>query len=51
MFLSSSKSASARAFASSVLPTPVGPKNKNEPIGLLGSCIPALERIMASVTV
>ena len=47
---SSSKRLAARAFASSVLPTPVGPKNRNEPIGLLGSLIPALERMMASVT-
>ena len=28
-------------FANSVLPTPVGPKNKKLPIGLLGSLIPA----------
>ena len=40
---------SANAFASSVLPTPVGPRNKNEPIGFVGSLIPALERIIASV--
>ena len=50
MLLSSSNRLSANAFASSVLPTPVGPKNKNEPIGFVGSLIPALERIMASVT-
>lgn len=31
---------SASAFEVSVLPTPVGPKNKNEPIGRLGSFIP-----------
>ena len=47
---SSSNSASASDFASSVLPTPVGPKNINEPIGLRGSPIPALERIIASDT-
>ncbi len=41
---------SARSFASSVLPTPVGPRNRKEPIGLVGSLIPALERRMASVT-
>ena len=40
----------ARALASSVLPTPVGPRNKKEPIGLVGSLIPALERRIASVT-
>ena len=50
MFCSSSNKASAKAFASSVLPTPVGPKKKNEPIGLVGSLIPAFERIIASVT-
>ena len=37
-------------MASSVFPTPVGPRNKKEPIGLVGSLIPALERIIASVT-
>ena len=31
----------ANDFANSVLPTPVGPKNKKLPIGLLGSLIPA----------
>ena len=50
ILLSSSNKLSAKAFASSVLPTPVGPRNKNEPIGFLGSLIPALERIIASVT-
>ena len=50
MLFSSSNSAAARLFASSVLPTPVGPKNRKEPMGLLGSLIPALERMMASVT-
>ena len=50
MLDSSSNRLAASAFASSVLPTPVGPKNRNEPIGLVGSLIPALERIIASVT-
>ena len=40
----------ASALASSVLPTPVGPRNRNEPIGFVGSLIPALERMIASVT-
>ena len=31
---------SASARASSVLPTPVGPRNRNEPIGRSGSCRP-----------
>ena len=51
MLFSLSNKASARALASSVLPTPVGPRNINDPIGLLGSWIPALERNMASHTV
>ena len=37
-------------LASSVLPTPVGPRNRKEPIGLVGSLMPALERRIASVT-
>ena len=49
-YCSSSNSAAARLFASSVLPTPVGPKNRKEPMGLVGSLIPALERMIASVT-
>src|SRR5579872_3752713 len=44
MARSSSKRNSARARASSVLPTPVGPKKMNEPIGRLGSLSPARER-------
>ena len=36
--------ASAKVFANSVLPTPVGPKNKNEPIGRRGSFKPLLAR-------
>ena len=35
---------SASALRSSVLPTPVGPRNMNEPIGRFGSCRPARER-------
>ena len=50
MLDSSSNRLAASAFASSVLPTPVGPKNRNEPIGFVGSLIPALERMIASVT-
>ena len=33
-----------KAFESSVLPTPVGPKNKKEPLGRLGSDKPARAR-------
>ena len=35
---------SARAFASSVFPTPVGPRKMNEPIGRFGSLSPARAR-------
>jgi len=41
---------SASAFESSVLPTPVGPKNRNEPIGLLGSFSPTLPLRIAFAT-
>ena len=41
---------SASALHSSVLPTPVGPINKNEPLGRLGSDNPALERRIALLT-
>ena len=41
---------SARAFASSVLPTPVVPRKMNEAIGRFGSCSPARERLTASLT-
>ena len=41
---------SASALQSSVLPTPVGPRNRNEPIGRCGSDRPARERRMASAT-
>ena len=37
---SASNMNSASARASSVLPTPVGPRNRNEPIGRSGSCRP-----------
>ena len=50
ILFSSSNRDFARDFASSVLPTPVGPRKRNEPIGFEGSLIPALERIIASVT-
>src|ERR1700690_3649502 len=41
---------SARARASSVLPTPVGPRNRKLPIGRSGSCRPARERRSAVAT-
>src|SRR3989344_2174526 len=41
---------SASALHSSVLPTPVGPRNRNEPYGRCGSPRPARERRMASDT-
>ena len=44
---SSLKRHAARDFASSVLPTPVGPKNIKLPIGLLGSLRPARARLTA----
>ena len=47
---SSSKRNSARARASSVLPTPVGPRKRNDPIGRLGSLSPARARRTASDT-
>ena len=40
MAFSSSNSTSASALHSSVLPTPVGPRKMNEPIGRFGSCKP-----------
>ncbi len=40
----------ANALDNSVFPTPVGPTNRNEPIGLLGSLIPDLERLIALLT-
>ena len=47
---SSSKRHSASAFASSVLPTPVGPRKKKLPMGLLGSESPARLRRTAAAT-
>ncbi len=41
---------SASAFDNSVLPTPVGPRNRNEPLGRFGSESPARERRIASDT-
>ncbi len=40
----------ARALASSVLPTPVGPRKRKEPMGRFSSETPARERRMASAT-
>jgi hypothetical protein len=45
-----SKSCSARAFASSVFPTPVEPRKRKEPIGWPRLSSPALERITACAT-
>ena len=42
---------SASALASSVLPTPVGPRKMNEPIGRLGSFSPARARRTALASV
>ena len=50
MARSSSNRNSASVLASSVLPTPVGPRNRNEPIGRLGSDRPARLRRMALAT-
>ena len=50
MAFSSSNSTSASALHSSVLPTPVGPQNMNEPIGRLGSCRPLRLRRTAFAT-
>ena len=47
---SSSNRNSASARASSVLPTPVGPRNMNEPIGRFGSESPARLRRIALAT-
>src|ERR671933_485919 len=41
---SSSNMNAASARASSVLPTPVGPRKTNEPIGRFGSCSPVRAR-------
>ena len=50
MAFSSSNRYSASARASSVLPTPVGPRKRKEPRGRLGSCRPALARRTAFAT-
>ena len=42
--------ASASALQSSVFPTPVGPRNKKEPIGRFGSFNPTLPRRIAFAT-
>ena len=42
--------ASAKALESSVFPTPVGPRNRKEPIGLAGSFRPTLPRFTARAT-
>ena len=47
MFFSEPNTASATALESSVFPTPVGPRNKNDPVGLLGSFRPTRPRRMA----
>src|SRR5579863_9061761 len=47
---SSSKSSSASARASSVFPTPVGPRKMNEPMGRFGSASPARPRRTALAT-
>ena len=47
---SSSNRKSASDLASSVLPVPVGPRNRNEPVGRFGSEMPARERRTASLT-
>src|SRR3954464_9246740 len=41
---SSSNRTSASALASSVLPTPVGPRKRNEPVGRFGSATPERAR-------
>ena len=48
IMFSSSNRYSARAFANSVLPTPVVPRKMNDPIGLRGSFNPARLRRTAS---
>jgi len=47
---SSSNRKSASDLASSVLPTPVGPRNRKEPVGRFGSEMPARLRRTASET-
>ncbi|SGA03359.1 Uncharacterised protein [Chlamydia abortus] len=50
MWFSLSNKLNASAFANSVLPTPVGPKNRKEPIGRFGSFIFAFALLIASET-
>ena len=50
MFFSESKRYSAKAFASSVLPTPVGPRKMKLPIGRFGSERPARFLLIALQT-
>ena len=50
MAFSSPNIAAARALQSSVLPTPVGPKKMNEPMGFFGSLSPTLPRRIALET-
>ena len=45
-----SKRNSATALLSSVFPTPVGPRKRNDPIGFLGSFSPTLDLRMESAT-
>ena len=47
---SSSNRNSASDLASSVLPVPVGPRKRNEPVGRFGSEMPARDRRTASLT-
>ena len=50
IWFSLAKSCSAKDLASSVLPTPVGPKNMKDPIGLFSFLMPALCLMIASLT-
>jgi len=50
MAFSSPNMASASVLHSSVLPTPVGPRNRKEPMGRLGSFRPTRLRRMALAT-
>ena len=47
---SGTPSAAASRRASSVLPTPLGPTNRNDPIGCSGSRMPAMSRLTARIT-
>ena len=49
-FFSESKRVAARVLASSVLPTPVGPRKRKEPMGRPGSAMPARLLRMDSLT-